>query len=451
MFSLVSPRIRQRSSFSLPAKLVPALGVLLLVLVGSGCSFIEIPLAAPDSAVDSQSAPSRTSNTLQPLPSATLPPLPTQPWGEVQRSFSFEYLCDPYSITLPLYQSSYQYFQSLDRNYYYRGELPEDWPAQFYLNFLSSSADREVISDLIDAVREAVGQEGDGLVVALTSLVQSLTYDCDKLFSFVELDGEGFQTYFPYETLYASSGVCGDTSILLGKILQELGYGAAYLLYEDSNHMALGIQCPQEVATYLKDQKGYCYIETTGPTRIGIRPSLLGGEEFTEDPVIIPIAEGASFELMISLAEEMELETIRYGKKMLEMATCQEIQLYREIVVRRAAMGSYGTQLQGLKQDMEEAVQTYQDEMAIFQSMGCQGTLPKEKYEECLDQQAVVQAAYDGYALLVEDFNQVVGENNAELNRLNEAILAFNSLLDTTNQDCGLVFSEPIDVEGEGD
>jgi hypothetical protein len=97
------------------------------------------------------------------------------------------------------------------------------------------------------------------------------------------------------------------------KLLKEIGYGTALLLYDQVNHMAAGIQCPLETASYVSGNTGYCYIETTAPTRIGFKPELINGIPFTEDPHIIPVSSGNSYDRMIDLKYGMEQETDQYG------------------------------------------------------------------------------------------------------------------------------------------
>ena len=434
------------------------LGVMILAVggwIGAGCSISSVP-RTDESGPPTVTSVDQPSPEVQhsPLPelTSTAPEFPLEPWGQIQQSFSFEYLCDPYTIRLPLYQSSYKYFQSQDKYFYYHGELPDDWQKQFYLNFLASEYDQEAVQGLIDEVSRAISQDGDELVIALVNLVQNLPYDCDKLFSFEQLGGVGYQTNYPYETLYTKTGVCGDTSLLLGKILQELGYGAAFLVYDQSNHMALGIQCPLSLANYVEEQNGYCYIETTGPSRIGIKPTNIGGREFWEDPEVIPISEGRSFSRMITLWEEMEGDVTRYGRMILQLATCQEVQLYQEIIVRRAAIQTYDNQLENLEMKIENASQAYQTELEIFQSMGCEEfPLPPEKYESCLTQQKIVEEKLAVYHNKVNQFNEVVELRNGEVNRMNLAIETFNSLMDANNQGCAAVYSERITIPEESE
>jgi hypothetical protein len=434
--------------------LLLVLGIFLVAgsLALAGCAFDEILNQGGENPPPDSSAvlPSPTIQD-NPLPEPTLEDVDPFPdlEGELGQSYPFEYLCNPYSVSLPLYKSSFEYFYESDKRFYYRGSLPEDWQEQFYLMFLSSPYDLEVLNELIDAVKTAIGQTGDDLILALTSLVQQLTYDCDKLFSYDHQDGEGYQTNFPYETLYTKLGVCGDTSLLLGKILQELGYGAALLVYEESNHMALGIQCPLEVAAYVEDQIGYCYIETTGPTRIGVKPATLGGKDFIEEPWIIPIAKGSSFTRMISLAEEMEADAAQYGEKILQLATCQEIQLYREIQDRQATITAHDGRLASLKIKMDQAESEYLAEVEIFNSMGCEGTLPPAQYELCMAQVAVVEEKFAVYDELVNTYNRVVNNRNIEVNQMNLAVDSFNSLMDAKDQSCAVVWSERIEIQGE--
>ena len=449
------PRGRRSSSTS--TKLALVLGVLILAaagLVGTGCSFSNF-LSPGGTGLSTDTPPVLPSpavkNSPLPEPTPTIPELPLEPWGEIQGSYSFEYLCNPYTITLPLYQSTYEYFLSKDKNFYYHGTLPEDWQKQFYQNFLASNHDQETVKELIAEVRGAIGQGGDELVIALINLVQTLTYDCDKLFSYDHLDGEGYQTNFPYETLYSQKGVCGDTTILLGKILGELGYGSAFLVYEGNNHMALGIQCPVEVATYIEGQRGYCYVETTGPTRIGIKPTSLGGKEFVEYPKVIPITEGKSFARMVSLVEEREQAELDYGNMILQLATCQEIEIFQEIKERKKTLTAHDGHLASLRIKRENAENKFYEEFELYKSMGCEGTLPQKEYELCMTQQAIVEEAYAVYEELVNEYNRVIGLRNAEVNRMNLAIEIFNSLMDANNQGCAAVFSERITMEEESE
>lgn len=453
-----SPGGGRRWRSSVFHRLVVGLSALILAAGGpllAGCSFgspFTLGSGATATAVPpSQPAPATPAYTISAPTPTNADPFPERQ-GEIQQTYSFEYLCAPYTVTLPLYQSSYDYFLSADKKYYYRGNLPDDWVGEFYRNFLDSEDDLDAINGLIDQVSGVINQAGDDLVLALISLVQNLTYDCDKLFSYDYLDGEGYQTNFPYETLFTKRGVCGDTSILLGKILRELGYGAAFLVYQGSNHMALGIECPLEVATYVENGRGYCYLETTGPTRIGVKPDTLGGEAFVEDPLVIPIAEGVSFAFMATLAEEMEEEANAYGELILQLSTCHEVSLYKEILDGQAVIEAHDGHLANLGIIGDRAESDYLEEVELFKSMGCEGTpLPPAQYELCLDQLDIVNEKFAAYEEALNEYNRVVGLRNADLGRVNLAVDTFNNLMDSRDQSCAVVFSERIEVEQESE
>jgi hypothetical protein len=215
--------------------------------------------------------------------------------------------------------------------------------------------------------------------------------------------------------------------------------------------MALGIECPLEVATYVENQTGYCYVETTRPTRIGVKPTTLGGVEFVEYPLILPVAAGTSFARMAALAEEMEQDTARYGDKILQLGSCQEINLFREIQDRKAVITAHDGHLANLGIKRDQAYDEYTEEFEYFQSLGCEGTLPKKQYDLCLAQQAVVEEKVDAYQSLEDEYNRVVVLRNAEVGRMNLAIDAFNSLMDVNNQSCAAVFSERITTEEESE
>jgi hypothetical protein len=384
--------------------------------------------------------------------------LPTSPLAKVpasspakdhpeQRVYAFEYRCQPYTASLQLYGSLYDYYASQDKNFYYRGSLPSDWEAQYYLHFLDSEEDLDAIQNLIYSVSRGIGQQGDEAVLALVSLVQSLSYDCEKLFSFQNLEGTDYQTSFPYETLYLGQGVCGDTSILLAKILRELGYGVAFLVYDRTNHMAVGIRCPTAEATVFSDDLGYCYIETTAPNRIGVKPSLVSGVPFTENPQVIPIAEGRSFDLMVSLNSGMEGDALVYGDYILELAGCQEISLYKEIHDREAGLDAFELQINQLVEDINSLREEYETEAERAQEMGCKGSLPPAQYETCLPQIDLVNQTAEDYNLLVSQYNQLNEQYQEYYQGYQLIFNHFEALIQENYQDCSSISPENISIQ----
>jgi|GEM_PF-1793462 len=365
--------------------------------------------------------------------------------GPTYQSFPFEYACRQYVLDLPFFEKVMDSYAAEDRSYSYTGKLPDNWQEGYYKNFLREVEGDEMIARMIDELRNALEvEDDDSLVLALTSFVQNIEYDCDKLFSYENLEDHDYQTNFPYETLYDQKGVCGDTSILLGKMLQETGYGAAFLLYEQTNHMALGIRCPVETATYLHGGIGYCYIETTGPFRIGVKPSILGGEDFTESPQIVPIAEGRSFRKMIDLTETMETEVKVYGEYILQLAGCQEISTYKDIQNHEYKLNEYEEELDGLSTSLEEASNQLEAAVAEYESMGCEGTLPEDKYNQCVNAYDEVEALQTRYNDLVKEYNTLYEDYKRLYQRYVEDFQAFEDLMGEHQNSCSTVSRETV-------
>jgi len=450
-----SPTGRKRKSNSTTKILGLTLLVLVLALAGLVAAVmfsnrIADPLVNDPSASGISipaDTPSHTEGS--PSPQSSEAELPPEKSGQTLRSYGFEYSCQSFSISLPVFDSIYDYFSSKDKSFYYQGSLPPDWEQEYYYKFLESDYDLDAINSLVAAVAGGLNTSDDELVMALTSLVQNLTYDCEKLFSYEYQEGEGFETNFPYETLYLQEGVCGDSSILLGKILGELGYGTAFLIYNQNNHMALGIQCPTGVATYIQNGIGYCYIETTGPFRIGVKPTNLAGNEFREEPQIIPISDGKSFNRMVSVAEELERDVLMYGEFIKQLATCQEITLYKDISARETALDLQLAAIDQMKMELDAADLVYQQELQKYNEMGCKGTLAQEKYDLCVAQGEVVDQKAAIYNDVVEEYNQLLTEYRLNYDQYASTFDAFETLMGRSRQGCAVVSTDSLDKQEE--
>ncbi len=78
--------------------------------------------------------------------------LPPELTGQTSRTYGFEYSCQSYSLSLPIFDSLYDYFAATDKSFYYQGSLPPDWQEEYYLQFLESEYDLEAIRSLVAAV-----------------------------------------------------------------------------------------------------------------------------------------------------------------------------------------------------------------------------------------------------------------------------------------------------------
>jgi hypothetical protein len=444
----IPPRRLKRKTSGIENFLLITL-VLLILVVGliTAASFYKSYLDGERLAFPPDPLPEETQPVTQAPTTAPASTTSSQITDTQAKYFPYEYNCRTYTAGIYLSPDTYDYYVNLDRSFYYTGILPSDWEAQYYLNFLDSDEDQNTLSSLIDIVANQTGQSGDELVMALSSLVQNIPYDCEKLFNLQNPEKGDYQTYYPYQTMFLQEGVCGDSSILLGKILQELGYGAAYLIYDQSDHMALGIQCPTSVATYLSDGLGYCYIETTGPSRIGVKPENLAGREFNETPLVVQISEGKTFNKMTFLADQMASEVYQYSDYILQLSTCQEITLFKSIRQSEEQLGVYVADINQLSIELDNAEASYKKQLGIFESMECEGTLPQAQYNRCIDQENLVNQEVNTYNYLVDKYNRLNDDYQDFYEEYKNSYDRFSSLLEQNRQGCGVVIPEEPDLE----
>ena len=168
----------------------------------------------------------------------------------------------------------YEYYHSQPKSYSYSGSLPKNWEEDYYGMFLKANNGDQTIQNLssdLQSLGKKHNLSDDQIVDLVLTFVQSIEYDDAKAANILDKTGKESMQY-PYETLYLQKGVCSDKSLLVVAILRQLGYGAAIFTYEQDNHMAIGIQCPQNYSTY---GGGYCYAETTAlGNKIGIIPGF---------------------------------------------------------------------------------------------------------------------------------------------------------------------------------
>jgi hypothetical protein len=368
--------------------------------------------------------------------------------GFESRSYRFEYLCQPYTIHLPLYQSKYDYFSSLNREVFLMKKSGKNPEEEYYKQFLLSDQDDETIQQIINEIQYITqANTPDDLVTAVVSFVQYIEYDCEKLFSYEHLTDHDYQTYYPYETLYLNKAVCGDTSLLLAKILNHLGYGSAFLIYEDQNHMALGIRCPNGVANFVENGIGYCYIETTAPSRIGVIPQGINESDILSNPRIIKVTDGQSFERMTILADQRKGQVETYGQYILSLSSCNEISLYKKVEEAVSTMNGIQEDLLSLEGEINSLSQNLDYQVEQFKAKGCQGTVSKSKYKKCEPDWNNIQSLQYTLENLVLDYNNLVEEYNTVYEVYESDFKTFDSIISSHNTCSGLVLGkEPLDI-----
>lgn len=162
-----------------------------------------------------------------------------------ERSYTWEYLGEDYSMDIAIPEALVEYYSSKARysTQDYRGYIVHPYD-NAYVKVLLSEFDR------IIALTDLTEEDKIGLVC---SFVQSRDYTQDA----TTLE----YPKYPVETLMDNGGDCEDTTILMGHLLHEMGVDTA-LIYMPG-HMALAIEGNSTGLKWNLDNKTYSYMETT--------------------------------------------------------------------------------------------------------------------------------------------------------------------------------------------
>lgn len=139
------------------------------------------------------------------------------------------------------------------------------------------------VDEIVRQIRQKTDDKDDQARIAI-SLVQHIPYDFDAPRcprTMAEVIGE-------------KKGDCDEKSMLLAKLLGELGFGTSYFWYVGERHMNVGLKCPDGYDYW---DTGYAIVESTNP----VIPTLENPEQFPTRPVAIPVSGGDSFK---SIREE---------------------------------------------------------------------------------------------------------------------------------------------------
>jgi hypothetical protein len=188
-------------------------------------------------------------------------------------------------VNITLHGNVYEYYVNKDIHYCYTDQSSYDC----YVTPLEDPNDNYIIEEIVSKVAEKSEREGDNLVRQLLYAVTKIPYDE------LGLINDPYHIKTPYGVLYTNSGVCSEKSMLLAKMLKNLGYGVAFFVYNDENHMTLGIKCNS--GNYETD---YCFMDPTGPgpSVIGHPPAYFWTDDLRySDVEIIVYAEGKAMDV----------------------------------------------------------------------------------------------------------------------------------------------------------
>lgn len=182
-------------------------------------------------------------------------------WTSYDKRYTFE-------ISMNIQDDMYEYYHSLLRYSYVKD----------YHNYVSDDNNHKLVKQLADEIKSLCDQCGYGeseTIRETANFVQSIEYVDD-------MTSTGYTDFpkYPLETLYDQCGDCEDSSILLGALLKELGYGCIFI--ELPEHVAIGVKATDDAPGTYYDYNGshYLYIETTNSGwDIGTLPDDFNEEE----------------------------------------------------------------------------------------------------------------------------------------------------------------------------
>lgn len=336
--------------------------------------------------------------------------------GETERTYRWNYGGKSYSVSQTLYSSIYEFYKAQPKTYTYFNELPENWEEEYYGMFIGATGDDSYVSDLTDVIvsqGEKNGLDQDQIAELVLAFVQSIPYDDQKAANILARTGNETMDY-PYETLFENGGVCSDKSFLATVLLRKLGYGTALFVFENENHMAIGIQCPKEYSDY---DSGYCFAETTSVgNKIGIVPDLkasVGSAVGTEQ--IAYFDEGATLE-----SPSVKLTDVKIFQKTQGMeyrGIIQTVKINAEISALKKEIAVLTAELKELKSEINEAESYLADKKKSLDKYLKNDDI--KKYNEQAEKYNEVLADYEDK---VKIYNKKVGSFNAKVTRYNTLI-----------------------------
>lgn len=178
-----------------------------------------------------------------------------------------------------------------------------DYVDEVIMELLENSYQDEYLESLIEQIQKTSSSPDTQARIAI-SLVQHIPY------SWSRYAGMKSDWYYPYETLHNNQGVCSDKSLLLGYLLNKLGYDVVLFEFSDQDHMAVGVKCDSH---YDFQNSGYAFIETTRPTIITsfLPDDYIGGPIDPSDVKIIHLQGGTkSLDLSEEYRDAQELKRI---------------------------------------------------------------------------------------------------------------------------------------------
>jgi hypothetical protein len=152
---------------------------------------------------------------------------------------------------------------------------------------------------LVDQIKALTPYKDEQARIAI-SVAQMIRYD------YLAADTQTITEKYPYEVIHTEKGVCGEKSRLIIYLLEKLGFGTAYFVFEDEHHATAAIRCPKE---YSYMNSGYCFVEATDVALVGQSNNLyVNVGQLSYHPTIYNVSDGLEYRAIITQVETAKQE-----------------------------------------------------------------------------------------------------------------------------------------------
>ena len=276
------------------------------------------------------------------------------------------------------------------------GETAEE---VIYALLLKERRHNDLIYSIMEALRMTSDEYGLNEVQLAVDFIQSIHYD-----EFATVDK------YPVETLLLGKGDCSDKSLLLGQILELMGYSCSLLLYSEVEHMALGLAVDEVREGVDLVGANVVYVESTTPHPIGRFPEDESEVNAYSNPISISVGLGGGDKPMsgfLSYLAKVDAMSLAFGEDYIYSASKKRIWLRRIAIAR------------GEKDQAEQALDVFRLE---FEKK-------KQEWLEagCVDENQQVSSDCEE---VVGEWNECVLKVNSAVQVLNQSINDFNSIVE---------------------
>jgi len=217
-----------------------------------------------------------------------------------------------------------------------------------YLDYYRRLTFDPAMDDAIDEVcaqmrqvRDTVGMDQATYAEFILKYVQTIPYDFSRLETMGSDEVAEGDPRMPVQVLVDGTGDCDEKAMLACALLAHENYSIALLLFEEDQHMALGIASEREGF----QNSGFEFVEVTNPTYVSELPVVTPeGGQLTSDAMVLKLESGTlafpAFALddiaFIIRARDTALEAAEAKRAYIESTPMTEDEYYYHLALYEA-------------------------------------------------------------------------------------------------------------------